>query len=78
MKAMSPGPWQEAIKFKTAEAKANIADTETKAILRSDFRNVEELEATPDISRKLRNETIGGIVLLVCIVVAVCILFFVL
>jgi hypothetical protein len=65
------------IPVKDAQSKANIASLETKAKSGSRVRDIEAAYSEPIAARRIRNEAIGGVVLLVCIVVAFFILFFV-
>ena len=62
---------------KDAQTKANIASLETAASHQSRFRDIEAASTETKASRRIRNETVGGIVLLVVIAVAVFVLFFV-
>jgi len=65
------------IPVKDAQTKVNIAGLESKAISSSRLRDIEAAFSEPTAARRIRYEAIGGIVLLVLIIVAFFILFFV-
>jgi len=62
------------VEMMDAQAKAKVANLETTE---SRYRDIEAARLDKTVARKIRNETIGGIVLLVCIAVAVFMLFFI-
>jgi len=62
---------------KDAQTKASIANLETAASHQSRFRDIEAASTDTKVSRRIRNETVGGIVLLAIVAVAVFVLFFV-
>jgi len=67
----------QVIPVKDAQSKARIADLETKAMSGSRIRDIEAAYSEPIAARRIRNEEIGGIVLLTCIILAFFLLFFV-
>lgn len=70
----APGPsGHPYVEMMDAQAKAKVANLETTE---SRFRDFQAASLDRSVARRIRNETIGGIVLLVCIAIATFILFF--
>jgi len=66
------------ITLKIAPTKARIADMETKALFRSNTRDILAALSSKDVAKKVRNQAIAGIIALVCIAIFTYLLFFVL
>jgi hypothetical protein len=64
--------------MKDAQTRARIADSESEAVQSQRFIDVEAGISDPSVARKLRNQNIIGILVLVGIAVFIYLLFFVL
>lgn len=62
--------------LKDAPTKAIIADLETRAISGSRIRNKQGALSDPAVARRVRNETIAGVLVLICLAVFTYFFFF--
>ena len=69
----SSGVGDRNVEMSDAQTKAKVANLETT---QSRFREIEAASSNPTVARKIGNETIGVIVVLICIAVAFFMLFF--
>ena len=64
--------------MKDAQTKARIASLEAGAGSQSRVRDYQAARSNPEVARRIKNETIYGIILLACIASAVYVVFFLL
>ena len=67
---------QHALMIKDVQTKAGVADLETKAAADLRVRDIEEALSDNAVARKVRNETVAGILVLASIALFIFILFF--
>lgn len=76
---MTMGPWNDQITIlKQAPSKAEIAGLEAKVASQARFRDIEGAFSVPAVARRIRNEEIAGILVLIGVAAGAFILFFVL